>query len=474
MPSRLLAPCLFILGLLGSSLLFFLYLYPSLSTEPPPKVAQRTSVVLITFDTMRSDHLSLHGYPRTTTPTLDSLARHAGVFNNAMSPIPLTYAAHVSILSGLEPANHGVLSNPDPIPAGIPMLPSILAARGYRTAAVVSGRTLHSRLTDLSQHFHHYEDSFRGEERNAELTTTTALKVLATIYRDPFFLWVHYFDPHADYAPPRDAVSSYYPGHAPETFVLHSLIPGHEARGLLFARPEFQDRLIAQYDGELAFADRWFGSLLDELVRRNLFEDLLLVVTADHGEGLTERGGLFDHSEYLHHAALAVPLLVKPPRWHHSRRINQVVGLIDLAPTILDYLEIEANPAMQGQSLRTLLEDNPSGWQELYYAKLFRGWENTPLQQQTVAVRRRNEKAILTYLNDNRTGSRRTMSEELYLLDLDPGETRDLAATQPQLLTELRTLAEHWEAGRDHQLPREAPPLPPDEHERLRSLGYLQ
>jgi len=169
-----------------------------------------------------------------------------------------------------------------------------------------------------------------------------------------------------------------------------------------------------------------------------------------------------------------VPLLVKPPRWHHSRRINQVVGLIDLAPTILDYLEIEANPAMQGQSLRTLLEDNPSGWQELYYAKLFRGWENTPLQQQTVAVRRRNEKAILTYLNDNRTGSRRTMSEELYLLDLDPGETRDLAATQPQLLTELRTLAEHWEAGRDHQLPREAPPLPPDEHERLRSLGYLQ
>ena len=255
---------------------------------------ERPSLLLVSIDTLRADHVGVYGAVDARTPVIDRLAAEGTRFTTAIASAPLTLPSHASILTGLYPPHHGVRYN------GISrLLPSFdtlterLRDAGYATGAVVGSAVLAGKY-GLDQGFDHYDDDTRSRgdpaERPASEVTDGALAWLEHAER-PFFLWVHYYDPHERYAPP-----------AP-----------------------FADRFAGRpYDGEVAYVDAELGRLFDSLAARGELDEALIVVTSDHGESLGEHAEL-THSYSLYDAVLAVPLVFRgpgvppaPPRGHHS------------------------------------------------------------------------------------------------------------------------------------------------------------
>ncbi len=236
----------------------------------------RPNVVLITLDTTRADYLSSYGFPLPTTPHLDALAERGVRFSDASSQIPLTGPSHATILTGLYPHQHGAIRNGVPLLEGIPTLAERLSAQGYRTAAFVSGWTLRGNLSGLARGFDTYDDRMEdryhlvNSQRFAHQVTPPALKWLRDNARRPFFLWVHYFDPHTPYKKRGES-------HA----ILERASPSAMA-----ALPQ-RNR---NYASEIHYTDRWIGKLLQALKELDLESETIVVVTADHGEALGEHG----------------------------------------------------------------------------------------------------------------------------------------------------------------------------------------
>lgn len=260
----------------------------------------RHDVLLITIDTLRADRLGCTGHASARTPRLDALARSGQLYTQAIAPTPLTLPSHATLLSGRLPLEHGARDNkPFRFPGDrIDTIASTLRARGYTTRAVIGGEPL-GKGCGLEAGFDRYDDAFarapagsvRLGERPADAVADAALAALDDVSPEqPFFLWAHFFDPHDPYVPPRD----------------------------LLAR--FQD---APYDGEIAFVDRELGRLLDGIAARGLADDLVVVVTADHGESLGEHGEA-SHGFYVYDATIRVPLIVAGPNIQPARIDDQV------------------------------------------------------------------------------------------------------------------------------------------------------
>src|SRR6266480_6507208 len=295
----------------------------------PPATTQHPNIVLITLDTTRADRMGCLGSDRGLTPNLDSLARQSSVFSRAYSQIPLTTPSHATILTGTYPQFHHVNYMGDLLGAALPFLPDIFHRNGYRTAAFVGGLVLDPKK--LAQGFERGVDTYdagfhrRGtggdryqslERRGAEVVAR-ALAWLSKPSAKPFFLWVHLYDPHDPYDPPEP----------------------------------FKSRYSTQpYDGDVAYTDFVVGKLLAALRTRGLFDSTLIAVMADHGEAFGEHGekhhGIFLYDETIH-----VPLLIKTPRQKSNEKIAVRVGLVDVAPTILQAANLPVPAAMQGQSL---------------------------------------------------------------------------------------------------------------------------
>lgn len=305
----------------------------------------KPNVLLITIDTLRGDALGWIG-GRNDTPALDHLAKTGARFRHAVTPVPITLPAHTSILTGLYPVHHGVHDNGQTVPAEIPTLAELLSADGYRTAAFVSGFPLR-RIFGLDRGFHHYDDTMnKGSEGWVERTALdTATAVIAWIESapNPWFVWVHFYDPHDPYDPPRS-----------------------------FWRQGPQ----GAYLGEVAFTDFAIETLLDGIpgpARRNL----LTVFTADHGESLGEHQEK-THGFFVYDSTVVVPLVFHFPGRINARAIDQQPRLIDIAPTILDLLDIPQIPDADGLSLAPILagrsRDIPPAVVETRLPWIFFGW----------------------------------------------------------------------------------------------------
>lgn len=296
--------------------------------EARPSSNSRPNLVLITIDTTRADHLACYGARHAATPNLDAIARSGALFEDVLSPAPLTLPTHASMMTGLTPRRHGVRDN-----AGFrledthPTLASILSARGYATAAIVGAAVL-DRSTGIGRGFESYDDNvrigrrseFNYEERAAAAVTDAALSRLASL-KAPFFLWVHYYDPHFPYVPP-----------AP-----------------------FAVRFRTNpYDGEIAYVDAEIGRLLRAPALTSPGGRTLLVVAGDHGEGLGEHGE-DRHDLFLYQATQRVPLIIRVPSIPRGHPITQRVGLVDLCPTVLDLLGVPLPRNLDGRSLAPLL-----------------------------------------------------------------------------------------------------------------------
>lgn len=395
----------------------------------PAEASIRPSVVIVTLDTTRADHLGCYGGARASTPRIDALARSGMRFEQALSPVPLTLPAHVSLLTGLVPRHHGVRDN-----AGFRLDPSIhllterLGAAGYGTAAFISAAVL-DRDGGLARGFATYDDSVRVgdrrafdyQERAASQTVEAVLTRLDAL-KPPFFLWVHFYDPHAPYVPPEPFAS------------------------------RFKDR---PYDGEIAFMDAQLGRMLDALKRKGT--TVYIVVAGDHGESLGEHGEE-QHGIFVYQATQHVPLIITGPGIPPGTTAASNVGLVDVAPTLLDLLKLAPLPNTDGRSLVPLLRGGrpiaPDYEMETYYTSFSYGW--APLR----ALCAGNYKYI------------EAPRPELYELPTDPREIHDIVSQKAARAEALsQTLAERT---RDDVEVVPVEDAESDERrEKLSSLGYV-
>ncbi|MBT3219541.1 MAG: sulfatase, partial [Proteobacteria bacterium] len=287
--------------------------------EPPPP-----SVLLITLDTTRADRLGPYGYGLATTPTYDRLAHEGTVFERAYSSCPLTIPSHSTIFTGRYPPSHGVRDNGDFIlgPDAITLAERYREA-GWLTAAFTSAFPTQKRW-GFAQGFHVYHDPLERQptqldwrdQRTADEVIDDALETLTKFDRDkPWFVWVHLFDAHWPYEPPEPFATN------------------HKGR---------------PYDGEIAFADSEVGRFLNWWEKQR--SGSYTVITSDHGEGLGD-GGEQTHGFLLHDGTMRVPLIVQGPKIEGGKRIKDPVGLVDIAPTLLDLTGLDIHPEVQGKNI---------------------------------------------------------------------------------------------------------------------------
>jgi len=407
--------------------------------------ARRPSVILVSIDTLRADHVGLYGYGRDTTPFLDGFARQATVFERAFTVCPWTLVAHMTMLTGLFPAQHGVLTADQGLSPDIPLLAQRLHAAGYQTLGLYYPSWVHERFG-----FDRGFDVFRGH-RSAEEAGAHLEEELAKIDRTrPYFLFYHLFDVHNGaidtgahmiYASPEPFQEMFLPGAAAR---LPNVAPDvlWESENLL--KPDELEALIALYDGGIRHVDTRLSEAFAWLEEQGLLEDTLVIFTSDHGESLGQRGRLTGHGEFAQEG-LHVPLVVRhPDGLEAGRRVEEVVHLGDLVPTILDVIGLPPDPRLPGRSLFGALPAD----------RVITG-TNVPTQFALQWPRK-----II-----HRTGT----GSVVFDLERDPEELRAQRASEAQF-------AELERHAFPHEL-RFPPPIrvgemPPEHRAALRALGY--
>jgi len=426
------------------------------------------NLVLVSFDSLRADHLGAYGYPRDTSPNLDRFAASGVVFERAFSTTTWTLPSHASLLSSLYPEEHGARDTDRALGDNVVLLPERLREAGYRSAAVVSVGLLH-RTFGFAQGWETYDDetAVQGEGEDPERRRTSAIagrravELLDGLGKGPFFLFVHDYDVHFDYQPPaefdvfepRDA-----PGFDPSNFAFNDTIHrGMPKRNL--------DRLIALYDGEIRWVDHNFQKLLNELERRGLAENTAVVVVGDHGDEFFEHGKK-GHRENLFNTTLHVPLIVRFPggRWA-GRRIAMPVSLVDVAPTLATLAGVGPDPSWSGIDLEPLLE-HPAPTRWIYADLELRGRPSVKS-----AIRGR-VKGI------GRFSYGKSVHWRSYLFDLDHDarEERNLARAEPRRMRAIlhrieSVLQAAWE--KQYRLGSGRVELDDERERELRALGYL-
>lgn len=414
----------------------------------------KPNVVLITIDTLRADHVGCYGAQNVKTPTLDGLAHDGVVFERAISQVPLTWPSHAVILTGTYPFQNGVQDfTGEPLGQQFRSVAQAFQKAGYATGAVISAYVL-DRSWGLGRGFDFYDDAFSAKtfeqketglvDRRAGESVGHALAWLRKITRrtggadrsvraaqQPFFLWLHLYDPHSPYDPPEP---------------FHTEYSGH------------------LYDGEIAYADHELGKVVEWLKKNHLYDSSLIVMLSDHGESLGEHGE-DEHGFFIYNSTVHVPLIVKPPAGSGISvvRKSEPVETTAVAPTLLQMAGVK--DAIQGQfQSAALLEGKAEGKQagkdpaysETFYPFSSFGW--SPLHG----------------LESERYHFIEAPKPELYDLASDPGEMRNIAGEQPATVAVLRgklqTLLAHNPFGSRSGMSGN---LSPEAQDKLRALGYL-
>jgi arylsulfatase A-like enzyme len=430
-------------------------------------------------DTLRADHLSCYGYTGGTTPRIDGLARDGLRFANAFSQASWTRPSVATILTGLYPSSHGAVHKADALPDRVDTLAEQLQRGGYRTVGFANNANV-SPVFNFQQGFDEYrylapDLFFHADEQAAQLALYNGLRLVRERFlarrvdvrnyyhpaedvseavrrwldgggagAQPFFLFLHYMDPH-------------------DPYMAHPFDGEGYAR---VANPNPPAGLAEQYrrlyDGEIAYLDVHLGALFDELEKRGLYDKTLVVLTADHGEEFQEHGGWW-HGTTLYDEQVQVPLIVKPAgRAGGGRLVEELATSLDVAPTILAAAGLPRPDTLQGHAL-PLDGGAPPARQGVFAEE---DLEGNVLQ----AVRTLEWKLVIA----NPGNPRGLAPEELYDLGRDPGERANVVASAPAEAETMRAeLGKSILTAREHAGSTQQTGTDAATEERLRSLGYV-
>jgi arylsulfatase A-like enzyme/predicted Zn-dependent protease len=393
------------------------------------RVPDGTPIVLISVDTLRADRLPAYGYSGVKTPAIDALRWDGILFERAYTHIPLTLPAHISLLTGLLPPDHGVRDNLGyrVDAAATPLLQQTLKEAGYATGAGVSALVL-QRSTGIATGFDFFQDDIefattdvgiQSLQRPGAETLDAVRPWLRSVADGSFFLFFHIFEPHTPYEPP----------------------------------PEHASRYPSPYDGEVAAADEVVGNLLDELRSLGVYQKAMIVFLSDHGEGLGDHGE-DEHGLFLYRSTLQVPLIIKLPRGQRAgQTADYPVQLIDVVPTLVSALGLPRGEQLKGTPLLARPRPDPRDdpiYAETFFPRLHFGWSD------------------LAALIAGRHHFIDAPQPELYDLLQDPDEANNLIGRKPELETDLRTALSALER------PLVSPTdTDPETRRQLEALGYV-
>ncbi len=445
----------------------------SRATAAPRTAGNALNVLLVTIDTLRADHLGTYGYRRRTSPAIDALAARGTAFDRAYTVWPKTRGSFVRMMTGRVPAANGYGKTHPILVDFNPTLASVLKEAGYATAAVVDNPNVAARY-GYAKGFDRYretweEEALADETARARAITEDATAFLAERREGPFFLWLHYVNPHAPYTPPppydsmfndsaasggrRLPVVKDFRGGIPEQWA----VPGRDRLGYY----------VAQYDGEIAAVDREVGRVLDALGASAHAARTMVVLTSDHGESLGEHDYYFDHGQDVFEPSMRIPLVVALPGAPAGVRSPALASTLDLLPTVLDALKVSYPAELSGTSLLREIAGGGGGAAR----RLFGGNERNHLATWDDRYR------LVSIPED--AGARLSLYDRVS----DPGETRDVSRARPEAMREARRELELFQERSDRAWARTRPllegkageaPMSPEACERLRALGYVQ
>jgi arylsulfatase A-like enzyme len=409
-------------------------------------------VLLVSIDTLRRDHVGAYGYAKPTTPRLDALARQGVLCQDAVSTSSWTLPAHLSMLTSADPAAHGGVDMEHGFNHRVPTLAATLKKAGFATEAITS----HLYVSAVYGVDDGFERLDFHQDRKATEVANRAMEALDRIGDRPFFLFLHFYDPHWHYDPP-ESTRRLFAGE------YHGTITGRwqDFRGRTRAdtSAEDLDHLRALYDGEIRYTDDEIGRVLDHLKARGLDRGTLVAVTSDHGEEFLEHGG-FEHQKTLYEEVVRIPLAFAGPGIVARREPAQVT-LLDVMPTILAWTRVDPLAPLRGQSLLT------SPGEREAYGETDHGAGGT--RRLFLRAGEGRSKTILTF--DRR--SERLLGEEWFELGADPGETVSVPP-RPEAAQAVRDrLLARWREARARGVGAPAVELTADQKERLRALGYV-
>ncbi len=461
--------------------------------ETPPLPTDRPNIVLIAIDTVRADHLGCYGYERPTSPNIDRFAEQGVLFERCYSPASWTLPSFMTMFTGVLPAVHGCTHFSAALSSAIPTLPQRLKEQGYFCGAVVSNPFLNAKYGfgwgfDLYDDYSVFldaelallaidDDQDRGKVNETVTGATVTQQAIALIDKaaasqQPFFLFIHYFDPHDSYIPPAPYARKFDPDYK-------GPMDGRNIPPMRHRPPNERDlqHIIARYDGEIAYDDSLFGKLLRKLDETAAPERTLTILLSDHGEAFGEHGMLL-HGNSAYREEVWVPMIWRwPGVLPAGRRIGTSVGVTDLPATIRDWLSLERLDHMQGESLAPLMTqpdgraDSPPVWSQAALGKM------TPDKMLHIALTDGDRRLHARF---PAAGPQQSQTQwEAYDLASDPWEGQNLYDQQSSRFADLQQLLiEQWNScqelktrfERDHQ--PAAVELTEKERRRIEGLGY--
>jgi arylsulfatase A-like enzyme len=422
------------------------------------------------MDTVRADHLSCYGYYRSTSPAIDHIAKEGVLFSNAFTPMAHTLPAHVSLFTSRYPLEHMVLQCGWKIQKKLPHLAETLKASNYSTGGIIGAAVL-KKETGLGLGFDFYDDYFDkytilgGKKSKIELFRKTADQVVERAIdlikkqylNRPFFLFLHFYDAHTKYALIPEKYQKMFPKDPELTRILKERNQN----------PKFA-KMINKYDGGIRYIDDSLTRFWSFLKKTGIYDSSFIIIVSDHGEGLGEHNYYY-HGRNVYEEQMRVPMIIRFPRGDHAgKRVDQMVTLLDVFPSILDFLGIPELPYSSGKSFLGLIRGKTDHTRE--YVHYERRWypEKKPKgttnweSGQKFGVRGKRWKYIW----------HSERSAQLYDLEIDPHELNNIAPHHPDKAAAMEKELEHYKklVKKNKVFPQE---IDQETKEQLESLGYL-
>lgn len=478
---------------------------PAAATGPlvaSPIDRASANILLISIDTLRADHTSPYGYVRQTSPHMQRLADRGVLFERCITQRTNTAPSVATLLTGTYPPTHRVFNNKDLLQDFNVTLAEMVAQEGYLTAAFCTTPAVGPHF-NYQQGFAHFEmtaDRREQEVQESRVVNQAVLEWLEANRSQRFFLWVHYKDPHSPYIVSEDYERLYLEDEFSGAHDHRQLPVGTKSHGMIrddvfIAGWHDLDYYIAQYDAEIKFIDDSLGELFEALEGWGLWDNTVVVLTSDHGEGLGERNFFFAHGDYCNEFGAHVPLIFVHPQLRRGYRVTTPVSLTDVVPTLCELLALPLDPAVQGQSFAAALVEGAEFQMRPYHYIL--GSYRNGYQTHAVTtdrykfIRDVDERWIyfdvmveglvrawlgkaFTFHDKYRC---RVIKHELYDLASDPAETVNLAGRGLPVEAELSANLWDWQEsvyGAGESRPVAIGDAPEDVLEQLRALGYVE